>query len=382
MTRYIMDTDEFVRRSRELHGDKYGYDEAVYVGQRTKVKIFCLACQKSFEQFPRKHYAQGEGCWDCGVAKRAKTQTLTFEQFVSCAKKKHGSRYEYDRTTYVKAKDKLTIRCRGCGDVFEQQGNAHLQGSGCPRCSSLQAHAKQSYGGAGFIVRARLIHGDKFEYLGCADVNWTQKSTVTWRCRDCGLIRDQLVLNHLAGNGCARCSKQERHTTDSFIAKSLATHGKDRYDYSEVTFVTNRIPVWITCKKCNTRWKIKPDNHMNGKGCPRCAAKKFISKGETEWLDSLSIDPKDRNTWVMIGERKFNVDALVGNTVYEFDGDYFHGNPAKFTPDRVNHLCGMTMKELLTRTLERRKLIEYAGYVVISMWESDWKRQCAKRTAV
>jgi hypothetical protein len=212
-----MNTVEFVRRSRELHGDKYGYDESVYVGQRTKIKIFCHTCQKAFEQLPRKHYAQGEGCWDCGVAKRTKTQALTFEQFVLSAKDKHGSRYEYDRATYTRAKDKLMIRCRGCGDVFEQQGNAHLQGSGCPRCSSRRAHAKQSYGGEGFIARARLVHGDQFDYLGCTSPNWTQKSVVTWRCRVCDLIRDQLVLNHLAGKGCVRCSYKRRCTVKTAI---------------------------------------------------------------------------------------------------------------------------------------------------------------------
>jgi phage FluMu protein Com len=213
MKRYIMDTIEFIRRAQELHGDKYDYSESVYVGQRTKVKIFCRACQNIFEQFPSKHYAQGEGCWRCGVIKRTKARTLTFEQFVIAAKEKHGNVYEYDSTTYTKAKDKLTIRCRGCMNVFEQQGNAHLRGSGCPRCSAVRGHTKQSCGGEGFIERARLIHGDKFEYLGCTDRNWTQKSTVTWRCKDCGLIKDQLIVNHLARNPCHKCnpkSKKER----------------------------------------------------------------------------------------------------------------------------------------------------------------------------
>ncbi len=205
-----MNTVEFVRRSVEVHGDKYDYAESVYVNQRTKVKIFCRACQKHFEQKPQKHYARGEGCWECGVAKRTVAQTFTYERFVEKARAKHGKRFDYDQTTYTRAKDKLTIRCRTCSDAFEQQGNAHLQGTGCPRCSVKIAHAKQSYGGEGFVVRARQVHGDKFEYLGCTDRNWTQRSTVTWRCRDCGLMRDQLVLNHLAGKGCVRCSGVER----------------------------------------------------------------------------------------------------------------------------------------------------------------------------
>ncbi len=377
-----MTTAEFIRRSKELHGDKYKYDRSEYVDQHTKVTIYCCVCQRDFEQMPQKHYAKGEGCWRCGVAKRSKSQTYSYEQFVEIARAKHGHRYDYDRTTYTKAKDKLTIRCRACKDVFEQQGNAHLQGTGCPRCSVKIAHAKQSYGGDGFVVRARLIHGDKFEYLGCTDPNWTQKSTVTWRCRDCQWMNDQLVLNHLAGKGCARCSKKEKHTTESFILKSQAIHGKDKYDYSEVIYTTNQAPVWITCVACHTRWKTRPDNHMDGKGCPRCAFKKFVSKGETEWLDSLEIDPKARNTWIDINGRKLNVDAVVGNKIYEFDGDYYHGNPKKFARDRINHRCGVTMGELYDRTMERHGWIRDAGYELVSIWESDWKRQNRKSRAV
>lgn len=379
MSRYIMTTAEFVKRSRQLHGDKYGYDEAVYVNQATKVKIFCRACQKHFEQMPQKHYANGEGCWDCGVAKRAAAQTYTFDQFVEKARAKHGKRYEYDKTTYTRAKDKLTIRCRTCGNVFQQQGNAHLQGTGCPKCMVKQAHVKQSYGGEGFLERARQVHGEKFSYLGCTDPNWTQKSVVTWQCRDCKWVNDQLVLNHLAGKGCARCSKKEKHTLESFILKCQMVHGPSRYDYSEVVYMTNQVPIWVTCVACNTRWATQPDNHMNGKGCPTCSIKKFVSKGETEWLDSLGIPAENRNAWIVVNGRKFNVDALVGKTVYEFDGDYYHGNPDVHPPGKINHRCGVTMRELHERTLQRRKELIDAGYEIVFIWEKDWKARAKGR---
>lgn len=188
------------------------------------------------------------------------------------------------------------------------------------------------------------------------------------------MFNEQLVLNHLAGKGCAQCSGKLKHTNETFVAKAEKIHGRGKYDYSEVVYMTNRVPVWITCIACNTRWSIRPYNHMNGKGCPRCAFKKFVSKGETEWLDSLDIDPKHRNTWININGRKLNVDALVGNKIYEFDGDYYHGNPQKFDSERINHRCGVTMGELYHRTLERHLWMRNAGYELITIWESDWSR--------
>ncbi len=74
-----------------------------------------------------------------------------------------------------------------------------------------------------------------------------------------------------------------------------------------------------------------------------------------------------------VGKQRFKVDALVGNVTYEFNGDYYHGNPAKFAPDLINHKCGLTMEELHRKTLEKRAYLEAAGYTVVSIWGSEWE---------
>lgn len=57
--------EEFVRRAREVHGDKYDYSESVYVNHDTKILIRCNACGKVFPQSPASHL-QGSGCPECG----------------------------------------------------------------------------------------------------------------------------------------------------------------------------------------------------------------------------------------------------------------------------------------------------------------------------
>ena len=41
--------EEFILRAREIHGDKYEYDKAEYKNMKTKVLIYCKACQKYCE---------------------------------------------------------------------------------------------------------------------------------------------------------------------------------------------------------------------------------------------------------------------------------------------------------------------------------------------
>jgi hypothetical protein len=113
-------------------------------------------------------------------------------------------------------------------------------------------------------------------------------------------------------------------------------------------------------------------------GCPQCS--KHISKGERAYLDSVGLPDGDiyRQVYLPIeGMRTgYRVDGFdpVTNTIYEYHGDYWHGNPALYSPEAVNLKTGKTFGHHYASTLEKQRLLEEAGYRVIVMWESDWKK--------
>lgn len=57
------------------------------------------------------------------------------ECFITRANEKHGYRFDYSQTVYVKSSQRVTIRCPDHG-LFEQLPRNHLRGSGCPFCSA------------------------------------------------------------------------------------------------------------------------------------------------------------------------------------------------------------------------------------------------------
>jgi G:T-mismatch repair DNA endonuclease (very short patch repair protein) len=63
-------------------------------------------------------------------------------------------------------------------------------------------------------------------------------------------------------------------------------------------------------------------------------------------------------------------------TIYEFYGDYWHGNPnnPKYPFDSLNEFSGKTFRQLHDETLERESLIKSLGYNVITIWESEYKK--------
>ena len=53
---------------------------------------------------------------------------------------------------------------------------------------------------------------------------------------------------------------------------------------------------------------------------------------EQQWLDSLGVPESCRQVMVETNERNLKVDGYISetNTVYEFFGDFWHGNPNNF----------------------------------------------------
>ena len=62
------------------------------------------------------------------------------------------------------------------------------------------------------------------------------------------------------------------------------------------------------------------------------------------------------------------------NTIYEFLGDYWHGNPKVHDFDKVNVKNGFSFKELNQKTFERFDEIKKLGYNIKYIWENDYNK--------
>lgn len=145
--------EEFIKRAKEVHGDKYDYSKVEYKGARKKITIICPE-HGEFKQLPFDHLG-GHGCQKCfDIYKRGKSRQLTTEEFIEKAKKVHGDKYDYSKVNYIKNIEKVCIICPEHGE-FLQAPFKHLQHQGCPTCS--ESHIESE-------VRKILIeNGIKFE---------------------------------------------------------------------------------------------------------------------------------------------------------------------------------------------------------------------------
>ena len=205
-------TEEFIKKAREIHGDKYDYSKVVY-DKNNKTKV-CIICPKhgEFLQTPNDHL-DNHGCPECRKEMIKEWKSKPWEQLLNEFRKIHGDKYQYDASTYTKAQNKMKIICPTHGE-FWMRVYAHLHGQGCPLCS----HRNIPYTTEEFIKKAREVHGDKYDYSKVEYINKDTKIRII--CPRHGEFL-QTPHNHLNGQGCPNCinSKLE-NKVKSFLEKN------------------------------------------------------------------------------------------------------------------------------------------------------------------
>lgn len=182
--------DDFIKRSKEKHGDKYDYSKVDYVSISKKVKIIC-PIHGEFEQTPHNHMS-GKGCKYCGGTTKMDTKL-----FIIKAKEVHGDKYDYSKVDYELSRKPIKIICPKHGE-FEQTPNNHLsKGQGCPKCLGKIIDTET------FINKAKEIHGDKYDY---SKVEYSgQFDEIKIICPEHGEIN--VTPNyHINGFGCKSCA--------------------------------------------------------------------------------------------------------------------------------------------------------------------------------
>ena len=262
--------DEFINKSNIIHNYKFDYSLVEYKDNNTKVKIICPE-HGIFHIKPKHHLIGTGGCKICNNSK------LNTEEFIKRSNKLHGNKYDYSIVEYKNNKSKVKIICPIHG-IFNQLPSNHLK-YGCQKCKYDDSKIMID----DFIINANNIHNDKYDYSLVEYVNSNIKVKII--CPIHGIF-EQSTNSHIhQKQGCPKCAGKNK-TTEEFIKECKKTHG-NIYNYSLVEYINTKIKVKIICNKCNKIFEQRTNTHLNGCGCPICKE----SKGERKI--SLLLEEKN-----------------------------------------------------------------------------------------
>lgn len=243
-------------------------------------------------------------------------KAYTQESYIAAASAAHKQRYVYDSTVYVGSKEKIEVGCLLHGK-FSVKANAHLNSLvGCPICGRL------------------------------------------------------------------KCDENRKLSTEEFVNRARKLH-QERYSYEKTVYSSMKDLVLVTCPEHGT-FSVRAHDHVKANaltGCRRCR-RGCHSRMAIDWLDAIAsaehlyIQHAENGGEFRIPATPYRVDGYAPstNTVYEFYGDKWHGNPVVFASHtRCHPFETMTAGQLYDKTMEREAVIKSLGYQIVSKWETSPK---------
>lgn len=358
-------TEKFIEKSKKIHGDKFDYSEVVYNGIRNKIKIKCKKCNTINTQTPMDNL-QGCGCRTC----KYKNILKCGKDIVNIGNKIHKNKYAYPSINLhdkYKNSDVLIIKCDIHGN-FNQSINSHLQGYGCKKCGIGKNKMSQNE----FMEKAKKVHKNKYDYTQTK----YDKSNLHLNiiCPIHGMFKI-IAGEHLNGSGCKKCADNNRKISIENFIKIVNKIHNNKYDYSKTIYTNIHTKINIICP-IHGKFSITPASHIHSKvGCKKCKNGNS-SKKEIEFLNKVGIPIDDRQIKI----NNYIVDGVKENVIYEFLGDYWHGNLNKFLADDINKVSNKTYKELHEKTFNRFNSLKQHGYCIKYIWENDWNDWCKDKT--
>lgn len=353
--------EELIKKFETIHNNEYIYN-IDYSNLLTPIEVTCKI-HGNFTTTPNTHLYKGNKCPKCKIEKRSKNNInikkdkvlVKKEQFLEKIKNKP---YDYSLCVFIDNTTPIKIICKEHG-VFVQTPVYHLTKYGvCPKCVLINK-------GNNFLSKAKAkfknhINYDKFVYTGST-------SDSIFICSQHGEFLQSPTLHLMATEPCPVCRGVYGDNKEEFIKRIQSIHG-DKYDFTLVKYINNRTVVELICKIHGSFW-ITPNNLINNKnGCSLCNHAQQTSTVELEWLNSLLVPIRSYKI------DSFKVDGYnpATNTIYEFLGDYWHGNLTIYDSNDINKSNKQTYGELYKKTFERFDLLKQKGYNIVYIWESDF----------
>ena len=265
-------TEEFIKKAREVHGDRYDYSKVEYVDNKSKVCIICPE-HGEFWQSPANHL-KGHRCKEC--ATEIISAKLRFWTEEKC--------YE-EASRYTEMKSFRTMSADAYNAALRHNWLKNYTWLTYSIDVSKPKKKRQSYTQEEIIEKIRSIFGTRYSYEKV--VYKAMKIPVTLVCHE----KDENGIEHgefsirpdniISGKqGCPKCyndrrSRLQRKPIEEFIEKASLVHN-GLYEYYKVDYINGKTKVCIVCPTHGDFWQT-PSAHLNGHGCPFCSgnAKKW-----------------------------------------------------------------------------------------------------------
>lgn len=328
------------------------------------------------------------------------------ETFITKANIIHHNKYDYSLVDYINNSTNVTIICPIHGQFHQRPGN-HLSGAQCKECSKINRAITnlEKYGHPNIAqgIKKKKISNTNIDRYGTPQSAKSLNNITK---------RKQTLLDKYGADNPSNILLFQEKRKQTWLHKYGANNPsnvllfqekrkqtmEDRYGgYWTQYHITDVIQLltdydWMFDQYI-TQWKTTIEI-ANNLGINCTTVNTYLKKLDIEikqycgfsykcvkWLESIAAANNINILHALNGgeynipNTKFKADGFCkeNNTIYEFHGDVFHGNPALYEPQTCCHpYSNSTAGELYQKTIEREEKIKQLGYNLVVMWEGDF----------
>ena len=346
---------KFITRATHIHNNRYDYSLIEYNHSHIKVKIICPD-HGIFEQTPANHLT-GKGCKQCAN----KSKMIPKDVFIQQSNQIHKNKYDYSLVDYINSQHKVKIICPIHG-VFEQKASAHKSGQGCKKCGLLQQTETniQRYGVKHPLQSSNLKQ--KQEQTCLDRYGYTNPLLSEY-------FKRKVIQTHIQRYG-------TNHSKQSHLVPIL--HLLNDYDWLGDQYINQNKTATQIASELGEVYYGTIINYLKKLEIPIRSYYHYSYKC-IQWLesvmqsDNIHIQHALNGGEYQIPGTRYKADGYCKetNTIYEFHGDYWHGNPEIYESDIINESTQCTMGGLYQKTMEKEEKIKELGYNLVVMWENN-----------
>jgi len=340
----IFEDNNYILLSKEYKNNKIPLEFTCNKGHKGKISL-------------ADFYCSGKRCRQCSNESK-RTDFSKIKKFFESK----GCTLLSVESDYKKNTSKLEYVCSRDHKNVTTWVRFYNGGSGCRKCAELESRldvevVKKTLKEKGYTLLQDLEFG-----------SITYSTKIFVQCPNCSnKYKTTYGTIVSSGNWCRKCFPESYSIKRDFVVNFLSKEG-----YILLSeFTGSRDYFEYKCPNGHKNKMLWTNFFSGSRRCPDCNRGGVVSKVSQKWLDSLGIQERE----FCIPELSFRVDGFDSktNTVYEFLGDYWHGNPENKKCVGVNRRSGASFEELRNRTFQRFEKIKQAGYNVVYIWEKDFR---------
>lgn len=212
-------------------------------------------------------------------------------------------------------------------------------------------------------------HSNSFEYKS-ATKGWTRDEFEKYN-KSRAVTLEAMIIKYGESEGLKRfdeyCQKQKiTKTKEYFISK----HGIERWDEVCKQKAKSSDPHHQAQKLGISVEDAMYVIHNRGLKYTSSAEIQFISMLETSLGEPLEFSGLTKQFGKMHSSGYMFFDVKHNDVIIEFNGDYWHANPKKYTENEF--IRGVPVIEIWERDRIKREVAESSGYRFITVWESEF----------